>query len=273
MRIVDIGSGVPVVVVPGAQGRWEWMAPGVRALAARCRVITFSLADERSCGGVFDSSRGFDCYVDQIGAALDAAGLGRAVVCGVSYGGLVAAVFAARRPERVTALVLASALPPDWRPDRRARAFLRTPRLLLPAFLISSVRLYPEIAAASNGVVQSVRIAGRHALNVLTHMLSPSRMARRVRLLEGLDLAREVRGITCPVLVLTGEPSLDRVMPVALTRGYLRLVPQARHAVIERTGHLGVVTRPERFAELVGDFAIAEAARQAPDTDRKARVG
>ena len=35
MNIVDRGSGVPVVVIPGIQGRWEWMKPGVDALARR----------------------------------------------------------------------------------------------------------------------------------------------------------------------------------------------------------------------------------------------
>ncbi len=72
MRVVDRGSGVPVVLVPGIQGRWEWMAPAVEALAARCRVITFSLADEPSAAWPARGI-GFDAYVEQIGQALDAA--------------------------------------------------------------------------------------------------------------------------------------------------------------------------------------------------------
>ena len=85
MNIIDRGSGTPVVLVPGIQGRWEWMKPAVDALAARCRVITFSLADEPTCGAPFDDRSGFDCYVRQIGDALDALGLESAIVCGISY--------------------------------------------------------------------------------------------------------------------------------------------------------------------------------------------
>ena len=48
MKIVDRGGGTPIVVIPGAQGRWEWMKPAIDVLAQRCRVITFSLADEPS---------------------------------------------------------------------------------------------------------------------------------------------------------------------------------------------------------------------------------
>src|SRR5215510_13994505 len=112
MRIVDVGSGAPIVIVPGIQGRWEWMKPAVDALAGRCRVITFSLADEPTCGGRFDPSHGFDSYVEQVTEAMDLAGVASAVVAGVSYGGLVAAAFAARHPERVSGLVLVSAVPP-----------------------------------------------------------------------------------------------------------------------------------------------------------------
>jgi pimeloyl-ACP methyl ester carboxylesterase len=70
---------------------------------------------------------GFDAYVEQIGQALDALQLQRAVICGVSYGGLVAAAFAAAHPERVAGLALVSAIPPSWAPDARARFFMRSP--------------------------------------------------------------------------------------------------------------------------------------------------
>ena len=43
---------------------------------------------------------GFDCYLRQIEDALDATGVQSAIICGISYGGLIAAAFAARYPER-----------------------------------------------------------------------------------------------------------------------------------------------------------------------------
>ena len=43
MKIFDRGSGPAVIVIPGIQGRWEWMRPGIDALSASCRVVTFSL--------------------------------------------------------------------------------------------------------------------------------------------------------------------------------------------------------------------------------------
>jgi pimeloyl-ACP methyl ester carboxylesterase len=79
-------------------------------------------------------------------------------------------------------------------------------------------------------------------------------IARRVRLLESCDLGPELRTVKAPVLVVTGEAHLERVVPVSLTREYLRLWPQARAVTLLRTGHLGLITRPDEFAKLVGAF-------------------
>jgi pimeloyl-ACP methyl ester carboxylesterase len=255
MKIVDRGGGVPVVVIPGVQGRWEWMKPAIDALAQRCRVLTFSLADEPTCGGRFDERDGFTSYVDQVRDALDASGLRQAAVCGVSYGGLIAAAFAARYPDRVSSLVLVSALPPAWRPDARVRFYLRAPRLLTPLFLIGSLRLYREIAAANRTVRGGIAASVRHGCRVLTHMFSPGRMARRVGFISTIDLRRALTGVDKPTLLVTGEPALDRVVPVAATRDYLQWLQHVRVATIAHTGHLGLITRPDEFARLVASFA------------------
>jgi pimeloyl-ACP methyl ester carboxylesterase len=280
MNLIDRGSGPPLVLVPGIQGRWEWMQPAVEALAAGCRVITFSLADEPTCAGRFDAARGFDCYVEQIRDAMDQAGVARACVCGVSYGGLMAAAFAARHPERVSGLVLVSALPPSWRPDARVRFYLRAPRLLSPLFLLNSLRMYREIAAACPGALDGLRAAARHAANVMAHMLSPARMARRVRLLQTVDLARELESLAVPTLVVTGEPQLDRVVPVRLTEEYLRICRGAERVTIGSTGHLGLITRPHAFASGVVPFVARHSVgagergrEQAPDEGKERRCG
>ena len=267
MTIVDVGSGPPLVLIPGIQGRWEWMRPAVDALAQRCRVITFSLADEPTCGADFDPATGFACYVRQVADALDAAGLERAVICGVSYGGLIAAAFAAEHPERTDSLILVSALPPTWAPDARARFYLRAPRLLSPLFCLQSVRMFREIAAAADGRAAAIHLALSHLITVLRHMFSPARMARRIQLLAPVNVTERIRQIDRPTLIITGDPGLDRVVPVRLTLEYRRLIPHARVATLARTGHIGLITRADAFAGLVVPFTGAAAAGH----DRKER--
>lgn len=267
MNIVDVGTGAPVVLIPGVQGRWEWLRPAVDELSKHCRVITFSLADEPTSGARFDESAGIWSYVQQVADVLDARGLQRAAICGVSYGGLIAAAFAARHPDRVAALVLASAIPPSWRPDARAEFFMRAPVLRSPLFCIGALRMWPEFAAA-RGTWRGAVFAIRHTATVLAHFFSPRLMARRARMVEQLDVERELANVRCPTLIVTGEPSLDRVVPVTLTGEYRRIWPHARTAVLPRTGHLGLITRPAGFAELVASFAVEHAVGETPASQR-----
>src|SRR5262245_34466130 len=107
MQLIDYGQGPPLVFIPGLHGRWAYSRPTTDALAKHFRVLTASLGDEPSAQAPSDRTRGFDRYGDHVAALMNAAGAPRAVLCGQSFGGLVALNVAARWPERVQALVLA----------------------------------------------------------------------------------------------------------------------------------------------------------------------
>lgn len=253
--MIDRGSGTPVLLLPGIQGRWEWMQPAVDALAARCRVLTYSFCDEPTSGFAFDAGQGLENYLAQIEDALQRAGLDQVILVGVSFSGPIAAEFAARHPSRVRGLVLVSALPPDWRPDARARFYLRAPRLLSPIFLLDSPsRVMPEIRASLPRLSSRVRFSAGQLQRSLRAFLSPVRMAARLRWHEEFAYGDPAR-ISRPVLVITGEDGLDRVVSPALTRRYLGALPSARHVVLEHTGHIGLLTRPDIFADTVRRFA------------------
>jgi pimeloyl-ACP methyl ester carboxylesterase len=252
--MIDIGRGAPVVLIPGLQGRWEWMQPAVELLAEHYRVLAYSLCDERTSPSSCDPALGFENYVQQVTEVLDRAGLQQATLIGVSYGGLIATEFAARHPDRVSNLVLASALPTDWTPDARARFYMRAPRLLSPVFVATSpMRLQPEVRAAFPGFRERLRFMLGHGLRVARAPMSAAKMARRIQWAEAHHFA-EPSEVRAPVLVVTGEPALDRVVPVEVSERNLARLRSARHVVLPRTGHLGIVTRPDRFRTVVDDF-------------------
>jgi pimeloyl-ACP methyl ester carboxylesterase len=252
--IVDTGTGTPIVMIPGLQGRWEWMKPTVEALAKHYRVITFSLCDEWTSRFPCDPSRGFENYVDQVDLALDRTGVNTAVILGVSYGGLIAAEYAALRPERVTGLVLASALHKTWQPDSRQQRYLKAPVLMSPLFVATAPsRLRPEIAAALPNLAARLRFSALHGARAVIFPTTPRRMARRMAWARSHRFASS-RAVKAPALVVTGEPALDRVLPVDVTRRYLDDLAGARHVVLRHTGHLGSVTRPDEFAHELGRF-------------------
>jgi pimeloyl-ACP methyl ester carboxylesterase len=231
------------------------MTPAIDALAQRCRVVTFSLCDEPTSGYPYDAGRGVENYFGQIEDALNRAKLEQAVIVGVSYTGPVATEFTLRCPDRVKALVLASALPTDWVPNARARFYTSAPLLFSPIFMLDApLRAMREIRAAFPRLPARARFSAGQARRVLRWYVSPRRMAERLRWNEQFAFS-DPSSIDRPVLVITGEDGLDRVVPPELTRRYLDCLPHARHEVLPRTGHLGLLTRPAEFAELIVRFA------------------
>jgi pimeloyl-ACP methyl ester carboxylesterase len=258
--LIDLGKGAPLVLVPGIQGRWEWMRPAAEALAKRTRVLTFSLCGDPGSGCGIDPALGFDSFVAQVDAVLERAGVPAAGICGVSYGGFIAVRYAAIRPQRVTCLILTSSPGPTWRPDTRAQRYVRTPWLHVPAFVLGSGRgLWPEISAAFPPLTQRLQFGVSHLGRVLAWPASPARMSQRVTLLKGVDFVADAARVTAPTLVITGEPHLDRVVPVESTRDYLRYIAGARAVTLEHTGHIGLLTRADRYADVVSGFVAAPA--------------
>ncbi len=237
---------MPLVLIPGLQGRWEYMRPAVDALSRFFDVHTLSLRGD---------VESLDDYVAQVVDVLDRANVDRAVICGVSFGGLVALRLAAARPERASALVLASTPAPGFRLKRRHRLYARLPWIFGPIFLLETPwRLREEVAAALPDR-RARRTLRRATLRTLcTARLSVSQMAKRALLMTAIDPRSDCDRIQAPTLVVTGEPALDHVVPVDGSSAYAQAIPGARAVVLERTGHIGAVTRPEAFAAAVRDF-------------------
>jgi 3-oxoadipate enol-lactonase len=262
MQIIDRGSGPPLVLIPGLQGRWEYMRPAVDALSSCFRVLTFSLEAERvgvEAGRTADSTSrdGLDRYAGQVATALSQKGIERATICGVSFGGLVAVRFAARHPTRCDVLVLASTPRPALRLRRRHQIYLRAPWVFGPVFLAESpFRLRPEIVAAIPDARRRRQFTLRGLRTLLSAPVSLHSMAARARLVTTIDVGGDCEHITAPTLVITGEPDLDHVLPVDGSSEYARRIRDARAVVLERTGHLGSITRPEAFCDLIRTFTL-----------------
>lgn len=253
--MIDQGNGPLVVLIPGIHGRFEWMMPTVDALATHFRVVTGSLPGEP--GSVVEASagQGFEAQAAVVERLLERAGATHATLVGVSFGGLVAAYVAATRPERVDALVLASAPGPDWEPDAKAKRYLRSPRLMSPVFVLGAPwRLGPEILAARRTTRERVSFLLQQGARVLQAPIRPGLMGERLRQMAAVKAADWCPKIAAPTLVLTGEPPLDRVVPVEGTRRFATAIRNATIRTLPGTGHIGSITRPDVFADAVWEF-------------------
>jgi pimeloyl-ACP methyl ester carboxylesterase len=144
-----VGSVNTLVLLHGAASnstRWWHYAAHTR-LGPGWRLLR---PDLRGHSGSSDRGRiGMREWCAQIEALLDAEGCARAVIGGHCLGANIALHFAARRPERVAALVLIEPLPPE--------AFVGTARRLAPL---------RWIATGLAGVVRLANALGLHRRSV-----------------------------------------------------------------------------------------------------------
>jgi len=247
-----------LVVIPGLQGRWEYIRPTVEALAESYRVITFPLCDEKTADAPFRRGAGLDPYAAQVAAVLDEKNIDRAAVCGISFGGLIALRFAAVAPTRVSALVLASTPGPRFHLKARHRLYARLPWLFGPLFAAESPsRLRTEIRVALPDEDVRRSFMRRQLRTLRQAPVSVSRMAGRALAIEAYDRVADAALVLCPTLVVHGEPALDYVVDPNATAEYGRLIQGSRVVTMERTGHLGSITKPREFAAIVRRFLDA----------------
>jgi pimeloyl-ACP methyl ester carboxylesterase len=234
------------------------MQPALVALQTRCRTIAYTLSGDLGANRPLDPALGFDNYLQQLDSVFETTGVQRAALCGVSYGGFIVLRYAATRPERVSAVIFTSSPAPGWAPDARQSRYVAWPWLSTPGFLITSpFRVWPEIARAIPDWRTRTSFVIRHGLRIATAPMIPSRMAERVRLEQSLDFRQDCKKVEAPTLIVTGEEDLDTVVPVHVTRKYESLIPGARYEQMTDTGHIGMLTQPERFAQIVGGFVHA----------------
>jgi len=114
-----VGDGPPLVKAATwlSHLEFDWVSPIWRHMLAEfARDHSFIRYDERG-NGLSDwnvDNLTFDAFVEDLDAVVDAAGLDRFPLLGISQGGAVAIAYAVRHPERVTRLVLYGAYARGW---------------------------------------------------------------------------------------------------------------------------------------------------------------
>lgn len=255
VRVLSMGTGPPLVGVPTAQGHHACLLPALGPLADRHRVVVASLRGEHAHGSV--PPFGLADLVEDLAEVYRLAGLEHAALFGTSFGGAVALAFTLAHPARVDRLILnvTSARLRDH--GRALRAARRIPRGCSAAVF----HLWAAMRCVRESLALPIAEAGPAARRLWrfarAHRSPGSTVWRRVEMLSELDLEERLREVRCPVLVLSGERRLDGLVPRRSQEALLRGLPDVRHAVVAGTGHLGLLTAPERVGRLVADFLVA----------------
>jgi 3-oxoadipate enol-lactonase len=241
------GKGDRTVVLVHEMGgsleSWDDIAP---RLAASRRVLRY---DARGAG-LSQKVRGqlhIDAMADDIAALLDHVGIaGKVALAGVAVGGAIALHFAARYPERASAVAVGSPAT-GIAADRRAAFLERLVQVEAAgmAFAVEASMLNGYAPELRGDIKRFERFQARWLGN------DPASYVTISRMLAATDMVDELTRLQCPVLVIGG--SLDRVRPPALAQAAASAIPGARYVEVA-TGHYMSVQTPDLIFDCIDEF-------------------
>jgi pimeloyl-ACP methyl ester carboxylesterase len=244
----DIGKGPPVAFLHAFPLNRTMWSPQMSALAAEWRCLS---VDTRGFGeSAAAPPLTIDRYADDVAAVLDAAGVRRAVVVGLSMGGYVAFALWRRHPARVRALVLADTRAGADTPETRARR--RELIALAKASGVSAVadrqmigllgkttrERRPEIETTVRAIAGSATVDG--VIGTLEAML------------ERPDSTPTLPTVSVPTLIIAGEE--DVLTPPKEARMMHEKIYGSRLEILAQAGHLSSIERPAAFNAVLNEF-------------------
>jgi 3-oxoadipate enol-lactonase len=227
----------------GSLESWDDVMP--RFTGTR-RVLRY---DTRGAG-LSQKARGeltLDTMADDIAALLDTLAItGKVAIAAVALGGAIALHFAARYPERTSAVVVGSPAT-GITPERRAPALERVAKIEAGgmAFAVEDSMLNGYAPELRGDIKRFERFRARWLGN------DPGSYAAIWRMLANAEMQDELSRLSCPVLVIGG--TLDRVRPASVAEGIAKSIPGARYVEV-RTGHYMAVQTPDLIADCIDQF-------------------
>lgn len=246
------GNGPAILFWPSLLMTGSMWAEQARYFADRYTVILVDPPGHGDSQALHRMFRFEDCAhsIEQI---LDTLGIERAHIVGNSWGGMIGGTFAALHPGRAGASVLmnATASRANMRQTVEFRMLTEIVRLLgrfREPLTTRAVKAFvgPTIMRERPQVEQAIRAELRD-LNVdsvywAVNSVVPARPDQR-----------ELLGrIGTPILVVAGRE--DPTFPVAETELMAEAIPGAEFVIMENTGHLAALERPDEVNALIDEF-------------------
>jgi pimeloyl-ACP methyl ester carboxylesterase len=243
LAYATIGDGPPLVKVANWLSHldYDWESPVWRhwlvELSSRFRLVRY---DERGCGlSDWEVPRfSFDAWVDDLETIVDAAGIDRFPLLGISQGGPVAVAYAVRHPDRVSHLVLLGA----FVQGRRKRA-VTSDEVALAEARIDMARLgwgRPDSTYRQLFVARFLPDASQQEWRDFDELQQRTTSAENAgRFLDefaDIDVTDLAPQVTVPTLILCSRREPDNVFEQS--RKLAALIPGSRLVPLDSANHL-----------------------------------
>jgi len=243
------GSGPPLVRaahwISHLEADWDnvvWR-PWLKQLTRRHTLVRY---DTRGCGLSDGDGVEFSMtkYIEDLEAVVNAAGLDRFALMGMSGGGALAVAYAATHPDRVSQLVLYGAftrglVARSTTPEQQAEA--ETLFRLIEQGWSKEDPTFRQFFAAQ--FLPDGDPAHQRAFNELMRLSSTARNAASLmRVWCQADVRELALRVRCPALV--GHPRGDLRVPFEEGRSLARLIPGARFVPLDTRNHIVLDTDP-----------------------------
>ena len=257
IRYAEVGSGPAVVLIHGQGGSWQFWLRVIPKMAGRARIIAVDLPGFGQSEPIAAEHDVFPEHVATVAGLLDHLGLAKAIVVGHSMGGLVSLQVACDHPDRISGLLLTNAGGANVSPGR-----LRWILIALRVFnAIFSIPWVPRVVARTHWLRTVFFAAGVNnrrtfseplASEILPRMAAPGFMQSLEAAAVAVNHVRP-EDVTCPSLVVWGTK--DRILPLSTSHLLVSKIPDARLVHLEAVGHCPMIEAPDRFSQLLADFA------------------
>ena len=253
----EAGSGTPVVFVHEFAGDARSFEPQMRQFARTYRCIAANARGYPPSDVPDDPQQYSQARArDDIRSILDALGIERAHICGISMGAFATLHFGLRYPERALSLVLGGC-GYGAEPARQAQ-FRAEAEQNAATIRAEGMAAFAERYATGPARVQLLNKDPRGFAEFRSQLAQHSAEGSALTMLgvqrlrpSLYDFRDQLAAMAVPTLVMTGdedEPCLD---PGLMLK---RTIPTARLAVLPGTGHALNLEDPALFNRLVGDF-------------------
>lgn len=243
----------PIIFIGGwASYRWIWFRQ-IPTLKEKYRCIVF---DNRGAGKSSkpDYPYTMEMFANDVIGVMDAAGVEKAHVLGISMGGLIAQQIALTYPERVRSLILVSThfggsnqVPMD---DKTMALLIAVPTETISKEQAREMRykatFSPQFLKEKRPVIeQTDEWAARYPTPLYAQI-------HQTTAVNAFDSEAELHKISLPTLILHGD--IDRAVPTENGRLLEAKIPNAKLVILKNASHFCIIEKYEDFNNEVMKF-------------------